>query len=97
MEMVVTSGAKATLLTEAAAAHPEEACGLLLGQGSVISQALPVRNVHGDPRSHFELDPAALIAAHRAARTLPLRPRPLPQTRHRPVVMAEFGPSWRAA
>lgn len=68
MEMVVTSGAKATLLTEAAAAHPEEACGLLLGQGSVISQALPVRNVHGDPRSHFELDPAALIAAHRAAR-----------------------------
>ncbi|WP_410000285.1 M67 family metallopeptidase [Novosphingobium sp. APW14] len=68
MEMVVTSGAKATLLTEAAAAHPEEACGLLLGQGGVISQALPARNVHSDPWRHFEIDPAVLIAAHRAAR-----------------------------
>ena len=68
METAVTSGAKATLLAEAAAAHPLEACGLLLGQGGVISAAVPVRNVHPDPARHFELDPQALIAAHRAAR-----------------------------
>jgi len=68
METTVTSGAKATLLAEAAAAHPLEACGLLLGQGGVISAAVPVRNVHPDPARHFELDPQALIAAHRAQR-----------------------------
>lgn len=68
METAVTSGANATLLTEAAKAYPLEACGLLLGQGDVIMEAAPVRNVHADPARHFELDPAALIAAHRAAR-----------------------------
>ena len=68
METAVTSGANATLLAEAAKAYPLEACGLLLGQGAVITQAVPVRNVHADSARHFELDPAALIAAHRAAR-----------------------------
>jgi len=68
METAVTSGAKATLLAEAAAAFPLEACGLLLGAAGVITAAVPVRNVHPDPARHFELDPAALIAAHRAAR-----------------------------
>lgn len=68
METTVTSGAKATLLAEAAAAHPREACGLLLGAEGVITAAVPLRNVHPDPARHFELDPHALIAAHRAAR-----------------------------
>jgi proteasome lid subunit RPN8/RPN11 len=68
METAVTSGAKATLLAEAAAAHPLEACGLLLGQRGLITAAVPLRNVHPDPARHFELDPHALIAAHRAAR-----------------------------
>lgn len=68
METAVTSGVKATLLAEAAAAHPIEACGLLLGADGTITAAVPVRNVHPDPARHFELDPAALIAAHRAER-----------------------------
>lgn len=68
METAVTSGVKATLLAEAAAAHPLEACGLLLGADGAITAAVPVRNVHPDPAKHFELDPAALIAAHRAER-----------------------------
>lgn len=68
METAVTSGVKATLLAEAAKAYPLEACGLLLGQGDLVSAAVPVCNVHPDPARHFELDPAALIAAHRAAR-----------------------------
>lgn len=69
METAVTSGAKATLLAEAAAAHPLEACGLLLGAAGLITAVVPVRNVHPDPARHFELDPAALIAAFRAERT----------------------------
>lgn len=49
-------------------AHPRECCGLLLGQGARIERAVPAANVHPDPERHFEIDPAALIAAHRAAR-----------------------------
>ena len=68
MDPVLTSGALATLLEEARKAHPLECCGLLLGQGGVVSKARPAANVHPDPARHFEIDPAALIAAHRAAR-----------------------------
>nr|WP_305959662.1 M67 family metallopeptidase [Aurantiacibacter sp. 219JJ12-13]MDP5262769.1 M67 family metallopeptidase [Aurantiacibacter sp. 219JJ12-13] len=53
---------------EAARAHPHECCGILLGQGDTISAALPARNVHPAPQAHFEIDPQALIDAHRAAR-----------------------------
>ena len=69
MEPVLTSGAKATLLEEATRALPRECCGLLLGHGSLIESALPCANVHPDPERQFEIDPAALIAAHRAARS----------------------------
>lgn len=68
MELELTSGIEATLIEEAARAHPLECCGLLLGQGVAITAAHAVRNIHPDPARHFELDPATLIAAHRAAR-----------------------------
>lgn len=68
MDPVLTSGALATLLEEATRAHPLECCGLLLGQGARIDAARPAANVHPDPARHFEIDPAALIAAHKAAR-----------------------------
>lgn len=68
MDPAVTSGALATLREEAANAHPHECCGLLLG-GSLIDQIRPAANVHPDPARHFEIDPAALIAAHREARS----------------------------
>ena len=54
--------------THAAAAHPQECCGILLGEGDCIVKAVPAANVHGSPQTHFELDPAALIGAHKAAR-----------------------------
>lgn len=60
--------AHAAILAATHAAHPHEACGLLLGHGSHIAQAIPTANVAPDPARHFEIDPAALIAAHRAAR-----------------------------
>ena len=52
----------------AAAALPQEACGILLGEGWRITEARPTANVHPAPATHFEIDPQALIDAHRAAR-----------------------------
>ena len=52
-----------------AAADDREICGLLLGQAGRIEAIAPAANVAADPARHFELDPAALIAAHRAARS----------------------------
>ncbi len=52
-----------------AAADDGEICGLLLGQAGQIEAIAPAANVAADPARHFELDPAVLIAAHRAART----------------------------
>lgn len=47
---------------------PEEQCGLLRGRRARVIQAVPCANVSLTPRDRFEIDPAALIAAHRAAR-----------------------------
>ena len=68
MTIEVTSGTMATLLEEAERAAPQECCGLLLGAGSKVLEARPAANVALDPARHFEIDPAALFAAHRAAR-----------------------------
>ncbi|QGP78333.1 M67 family metallopeptidase [Sphingobium sp. CAP-1] len=51
-----------------AAASRDEICGLLLGRADRIEAIAPAANVAPDPARHFELDPATLIAAHRAAR-----------------------------
>ena len=56
------------LLREADCAYPDEACGLLLGRDGRLEWVVPARNVHPDPSLHFEIDPQALIDAHRAAR-----------------------------
>lgn len=69
MDILVTSAVLAALRAAARAAHPCEACGILLGEGRRITEARVVRNVHPAPRTHFEIDPQALIDAHRAART----------------------------
>jgi proteasome lid subunit RPN8/RPN11 len=68
MVVPVTSDVIATLIAQAARAAPYEACGLLLGRDRCIDQAVPVANVAPDPLWRFEIDPAALFAAHRAAR-----------------------------
>lgn len=57
-----------TIRAEAARAAPEECCGLLLGQGGRIERAVPTANVAEAPRRFFEIDPQALIDAHRDAR-----------------------------
>lgn len=45
-----------------------EICGLLLGRGNVVEAIRPCANVAGEPARRFEIDPAALFAAHKAAR-----------------------------
>jgi desampylase len=57
-----------TLLAEAAAAHPRECCGLLQGSPGRIDRAVAAPNVAADPLRGFEIDPAALLRTHRAAR-----------------------------
>ena len=53
---------------DAAAAFPRECCGLLLGSDGAVHAARPAANVDPQPLHRFAIDPAALIAAHRAAR-----------------------------
>ena len=64
----LSAGAHDTIRRAAAAARPDEACGLLLGEGTHVRTATIAANVHPDPQTRFEIDPAVLIAAHRAAR-----------------------------
>jgi desampylase len=47
---------------------PDEACGLLLGKRDRVCRTAPAPNVAADPARRFEIDPAVLFAAHRAAR-----------------------------
>jgi proteasome lid subunit RPN8/RPN11 len=65
----VSRQALAAMRAHAAAAHPLEACGILFGEDGLITEARAVANVHPAPRTHFAIDPQALIDAHRAART----------------------------
>jgi predicted GIY-YIG superfamily endonuclease/proteasome lid subunit RPN8/RPN11 len=65
---IVSESALQAIQTHAAAAAPREACGLLLGAGGRITQAIAARNVHPTPCTHFEIDPQALIDAHRDQR-----------------------------
>ncbi len=64
----VSSAVLERILAEAAAAAPRECCGILLGDGAEVRALEPARNVHPAPKTHFEIDPRALIDAHRAAR-----------------------------
>jgi proteasome lid subunit RPN8/RPN11 len=68
MFATVSPAAHAAILQAAQEARSSEACGLLLGHDTHIETALPAANVHPEPLRHFEIDPAALIAAHKAAR-----------------------------
>lgn len=68
MTLRISSELLAQLLKAAENAPDIEVCGLLLGQGDQVTQLCPAANIAPDPARHFELDPATLIGAHRAAR-----------------------------
>lgn len=56
------------LLTDAENSPDAEVCGLLFGTEGRIEAAEACANVAADPARTFEIDPAALFAAHRRAR-----------------------------
>lgn len=69
MAVTIASELVRQILMQAASSPQVEICGLLFGDAQAITAALPCRNVAADPARWFEIDPAALVAAHRAART----------------------------
>lgn len=68
MRLEISREALASVLAEAAASPDAEVCGLLLGQVLRVEHVVSCRNVADEPTSAFEIDPQALIAAHKAAR-----------------------------
>ncbi|WP_033925937.1 M67 family metallopeptidase [Sphingomonas sp. 35-24ZXX] len=68
MPVLLSSALHAQLLAHAAATHPVECCGLLLGSDGAIETVQACPNVADDPATGFEIDPATLIAAERAMR-----------------------------
>lgn len=68
MNLCVTRSALDAILAAASDAAPEECCGLLTGRPDRIERAARAANVAADPRRRFEIDPQALIDAHRLAR-----------------------------
>lgn len=68
MTVMISSDALETIRKAASGSPDAEVCGLLLGEGDRIHAVLPCPNVAAEPSHRFEIDPAALIAAHRGAR-----------------------------
>lgn len=68
MALEVSSTVIGRILAEAARSHPDECCGILLGTEGRIAAILSAANIHPTPRTHFEIDPRALVDAHRAGR-----------------------------
>ena len=93
--ILITHASLDAIFTQAAEAHPHECCGLLLGEGGRITHAHPTANVHPDPATHFEIDPAALIAAYKAEREG--GPRILGYYHSHPNGRAEPSPTGRAS
>ncbi len=68
MALRIASEYHARLIALAAASPHVEICGLLFGSFDRVEGVEPAWNVAPDPAAHFEVDPKALIAAHRDAR-----------------------------
>lgn len=68
MELAISRALLDEIRGHAAEDRAREVCGLLLGAGDRVSAVLRCTNVAADPARRFEIDPSALIAAHRAAR-----------------------------
>lgn len=68
MSVTLAREAARAILLAARDRAPNEACGLLLGSGMNVVSVQATANVAADPLDHFEIDPVALIAAHKAAR-----------------------------
>lgn len=68
MRLEISREVLAAIRAAAAAAHPEEACGLLFGSDDLIDGWRATRNVAKEREFEFEIDPASLFAALREER-----------------------------
>lgn len=65
--VVVPGAAIDAVLAHAAAAAPDEACGLMIGRGAVVHRVVPARNL-ATTAARYEIAPEDHFAAVRAAR-----------------------------
>ncbi len=72
MTLAIDGADLAAIRAAAVAAYPHECCGLLMGRHEagawMVEEVIACANVAIEPARRFEVDPKALIAAHRAAR-----------------------------
>lgn len=68
MTVSISSELHAGLMAAAAGSPDVEICGLLFGVDGRIDRVEQMNNISSNLDSEFEIDPAQLIAAHRAAR-----------------------------
>ncbi|HEX7849260.1 MAG TPA: Mov34/MPN/PAD-1 family protein, partial [Sphingomonas sp.] len=68
MRLEISREALAGIRAATAAAHPNEACGLLFGDADQITGWQGTQNIAERPDVEFEIDPAALFTALRAER-----------------------------
>ena len=68
MQLRISRAIEAELRDRAAASPDREVCGLVFGTRESVESISVCANVAPDPERTFEIDPAALIAAHRAER-----------------------------
>ena len=68
MTLEIATGIAQAIRDAAAASPDREVCGLLLGEPGRVTALMPAANVAADPATTFEIDPSALLTAHRAAR-----------------------------
>jgi desampylase len=64
----ISSESIAAIRAHAAETPDVEVCGLLFGSVEAVERVQRCANVAGNPATAFEIDPAALIAAHKAER-----------------------------
>ncbi|WP_209346933.1 M67 family metallopeptidase [Pontixanthobacter sp. CEM42] len=69
MTLNISSDLIEALRNEANKTHPEECCGIIFGEEGALRLVIPAKNTHPTPETHFEIDPATLIAAHKSERT----------------------------
>ena len=66
--MTITQAAEAAILAHARLQAPEECCGLLLGTGADVVEAVAVPNVAEHPLRRYQIDPHAHLRVIHEAR-----------------------------
>jgi proteasome lid subunit RPN8/RPN11 len=61
-------GVRREIIDHARAEAPKECCGLLIGRGHLIDEAVRSRNLDARPGTRFEVDPRVHVAAIRRLR-----------------------------